>query len=61
MSAAHRHTTLHLLFFCGRHLADALKSQYSFLTTRIMRISQLISVLLFYTSVAVLAFYTKMC
>lgn len=61
MSAGHRHTTLRLLFFCCRHLADALKSQYSFLTTRTMRISRLISLLMFYMSVAVLAFYTKMC
>lgn len=61
MSAGHRHTTFRLLFFCGRHLADALKSQYSFLTTRTMRISRLISLLMFYMSVAVLAFYTKMC
>lgn len=61
MSAGHRHTTLRLIFFCGRHLGDALKSQYSFLTTRTMRISRLISLLMFYMSVAALAFYTKMC
>lgn len=61
MSAGHRHTTLHLLFFCGRHHAGALKSQSTSLNTSTMRISTLISLFLFYMSVAVLAFYTEMC